>query len=65
MMLSQREQLQTEHETSTLPLYKQSREDEEYETLFANGADLITVLTTLGDFIVADHELEFINVIIA
>ena len=54
----------TKHETSTLPLHKQSIEDEEYETLFANDADLIIFLTTLGDFIVTDHQLAFIDVII-
>ena len=46
------------------PLHKQSRGDEEYETLIANDADLIIVLTNLGDFIVSDHQLAFIDVII-
>ena len=55
-----------EHETSTLPLHKQSGEDEEYETLFANDDDLIIVLTALGDFIVTDHKpARFLNIIIA
>ncbi|KAF3531554.1 hypothetical protein DY000_02039289 [Brassica cretica] len=66
MLLSQREQLQTEHETSILPLHKQSGEDEEYETLFANEDDLIIVLTALGDFIATDHKpARFLNIIIA
>ncbi|KAF2541822.1 hypothetical protein F2Q68_00031308 [Brassica cretica] len=53
------------------PLYKQSRDDEEYETLFANDGDLVTVLTTLlatSSSLITNSTAQagtFLNIIIA